>query len=173
MIIKTPESECEFEQIHFLNYKTFVEEIPQHQSNDAKRLVDKFHFKNRYLIAKDGESVRGMICYSVERPFSLDSKIKNLDEFLPPHKNLAEVRLLAVSKKERGKPVAYRLLKELCLTLIESDIDAAVISGTTRQLRLYHKMGFIPFGPLVGRPEASYQPMYITIKQLRDDFKYN
>jgi hypothetical protein len=173
MIITTPCTESEFEQIHFLNYKTFVEEIPQHRTNDARLLVDKFHFKNRYLIAKEGEFVCGMICYNLDRPFSLDAKINNLDRFLPSHKNLAEVRLLAVSEKERSKPVAYRLLKELCHALIRADVDAAVISGTTRQLGIYRKMGFIPFGPLVGTPEASYQPMYITVNLLRDDFKNN
>ena len=55
--------------------------------------------------------------------------------------------------------------------LIQSQVNAAVISGTTRQLRLYKKIGFVPFGPLVGSANASYQPMYITIKELRDDFK--
>jgi hypothetical protein len=173
MIITAPCSEFEFEQIHLLNYKTFVEEIPQHPSNDAKILIDKFHFKNKYLIAKEGESVCGMICYNLNRPFSLDGKIENLDKFLPAYKNLAEVRLLAVRDKERTKPVAYRLLKELCLALIRADVDTAVISGTTRQLGIYRKMGFISFGPLVGTKEASYQPMYITVNLLRDDFKNN
>ena len=33
----------EFEAVHRLNYKTFVEEIPQHGQNTDQRLVDKFH----------------------------------------------------------------------------------------------------------------------------------
>ena len=33
----------EFEQIHRLNYKTFVEEIPQHATNQEHVLIDKFH----------------------------------------------------------------------------------------------------------------------------------
>ena len=40
----------EFEQIHRLNYQTFVEEIPQHPPNPEKKLVDKFHQENTYLI---------------------------------------------------------------------------------------------------------------------------
>ena len=32
--------EWEFEAIHRLNYKTFVEEIPQHRHNAEQRLVD-------------------------------------------------------------------------------------------------------------------------------------
>lgn len=173
MIITTPKSDYEFDQIHLLNYKTFVEEIPQHQTNPAKSLIDKFHFKNKYLVAKEGDKVCGMICYNLVRPFSLDSKIKNLDKFLPPYQKLAEVRLLAIVKKERSKSLAYHLLKELCAVLIRSGVDAAVISGTTRQLSIYKKMGFIPFGPQVGTAEAAYQPMYITLNQLRNDFKNN
>jgi N-acyl-L-homoserine lactone synthetase len=171
MIITTPGSDQEFDQIHKLNYQTFVEEIPQHRRNPDGSLVDKFHYKNKWLVAKEGDKICGMVCYNLERPFSLDGKLRNLDQFLPSHKSLAEVRLLAIDKTKRGNPLAYRLLKELCSVLIQSGVDAAVISGTTRQLSLYHKMGFIPFGSLLGTPDAVYQPMYITVNQLRHDFK--
>ena len=55
--------------------------------------------------------------------------------------------------------------------LLQQNVDAAVISGTTRQIRLYTRMGFTPFGPLVGNTGALYQPMYITLRNLRHDFK--
>jgi hypothetical protein len=42
----------------------------------------------------------------------------------------------------------------------------ALISGTTRQQRLYRHLGFVPFGPLVGTPEALFQPMYLTKERL-------
>ncbi len=38
----------------------------------------------------------------------------------------------------------------------------ALISATTRQLKLYTHMGFVPFGPLLGTAEAAFQPMYVT-----------
>lgn len=171
MIIKSATELNEFLQIHELNYKTFVEEIPQHGENREKKLVDKFHNKNKYIIAKVEEKVIGMVCYNMERPFSLDEKLPDLDSYLPLHKRIAEIRLLAVHPEERKATVAYRLLKYLCKALIQAQTNTAVISGTTRQLRLYEKMGFVPFGPLVGSTNASYQPMYITLKKLRDDFK--
>jgi len=171
MIIKPATELSEFLQIHELNYKTFVEEIPQHQENAEKKLVDKFHNKNKYVIAKMEDKVIGMVCYNTERPFSLDEKLPNLDGYLPEYKSIAEIRLLAVRLEERKATVAYRLLKYLCKVLIQEQTNAAVISGTTRQLRLYEKMGFVPFGPLVGTTNAFYQPMYITINELRDDFK--
>ena len=171
MVIKHATELNEFLQIHELNYKTFVEEIPQHQENAEKKLVDKFHNKNKYIIAKIEERVIGMVCYNMERPFSLDEKLQHLDSYLPEHKSIAEIRLLAVDPEERKATVAYRLLKYLCKVLIQAQTNAAVISGTTRQLSLYKKIGFVPFGPLVGSNKASYQPMYITLKELRDDFK--
>ncbi|HKH61242.1 MAG TPA: GNAT family N-acetyltransferase [Flavitalea sp.] len=173
MILKPATELHEFLQIHQLNYKTFVEEIPQHQQNMEKKLVDKFHDKNKYIVAMKGEQVIGMVCYNSDRPFSLDTKIYNLDQYLPEHTTLVEIRLLSVCHDERKATVAYRLLQYLCQTLIQQNVDAAVISGTTRQLRLYSRMGFTPFGPPVGNTGALYQPMYITLRNLRYDFKNN
>ena len=39
----------DFEQIHKLNYLTFVEEIPQHTKNSDQTLVDKFNSENTYF----------------------------------------------------------------------------------------------------------------------------
>jgi len=74
---KIAAEEWEFEAIHSLNYKTFVEEIPQHQHSGEKRLVDKFHRENTYLICLDGDRLVGMLAMRGNRPFSLDSKLPN------------------------------------------------------------------------------------------------
>jgi hypothetical protein len=39
----------------------------------------------------------------------------------------------------------------------------ALISGTDRQIRLYKKIGFESFGPMVGTKDAMFQPMYLSI----------
>ena len=133
MVFKRASELNEFLQIHQLNYKTFVEEIPQHQQNAERMLVDKFHDKNHYIVAKRGENVIGMVCYNLERPFSVEGKIKNFESYLPKYNRLAEVRLLSVSSEERKTGVFYSLMKYLCHELIQEGTDAAVISGTTRQ----------------------------------------
>jgi hypothetical protein len=51
----------EFEAIHRLNYDTFVEEIPQHGANPERRLVDRFHAQNTYVICLDGPRMAGMV----------------------------------------------------------------------------------------------------------------
>ena len=173
ILIKHASEEDEFLQIHQINYMTFVEEIPQHEENADKFLVDRFHYKNHYLIAKEEDKVLGMVTYNFERPFSLDEKIADLDSYLPEFSQLAEIRLLSILPEVRNTNIAYRLLKQLAFTLMSKNTDAAVISGTTRQLALYKKIGFKPFAGLIGKEGALYQPMYINLKTLRNDFKNN
>ena len=68
---KVASEDWEFEAIHRLNYKTFSEEIPQHQKNDRELLIDKFHDENTYFICLQGKQLIGMICARRNRPFSL------------------------------------------------------------------------------------------------------
>jgi len=160
---KVASEPAEFEQIHRLNYQTFVEEIPQHPPNPERRLVDKFHADNTYLIAQQGAWVVGMLALRDRRPFSLDAKLTDLDAWLPPHRALCEVRLLAVRPSHRGPHVLQGLLTLVADVGKQRGYDLAVISGTVRQLKLYGALGFAPFGPLVGVGEAVFQPMYLTL----------
>lgn len=165
---KIATEDWEFEAIHRLNYKTFVEEIPQHQRNPEQRLVDKFHAENTYAICLDGERLVGMVCGRAKRPFSLDQKLPNLDSYLPPGRKLVEVRLLSVEKEYRNGHVFCGLVRLLAQHFREQGCDLAVISGTTRQLRLYKHLGFVPFGPVVGSGDAQFQPMYLTLETFLD-----
>jgi Acetyltransferase (GNAT) domain len=155
----------EFEQIHRLNYATFVEEIPQHHAHPDRFLVDKFHQQNTYITCWRGARLVGMIAARGERPFSLDGKLENLDSYLPPGRLCCELRLLAVAPSYRHGRV-FRGLGMLLLAYCERQgYDLVIISGTTRQQRLYVHLGFIPFGPLVGTPQALFQPMYLTLER--------
>lgn len=164
LVFKRATEDWEIEQIHRLNYRTFVEEIPQHQSSPSHRLVDKFHAENTYLICLCENTLAGMLAVRGNRPFSLDAKVPNLDSHLPPGRKICEVRLLAVEKKFRGAQVLQGLLALLWQHGVEMGYDLAIISGTTRQFKLYHHLGFAPFGPMVGSGEAQFQPMYITLE---------
>lgn len=157
----------EFELIHRLNHQTFVEEIPQHQPNPAGRLVDKFHPENAYLICLAGHELAGMMAFRARRPFSLDYKLPDLGSYLPPGRTICEVRLLAVDNRFRNKAVLPGLLSFMEKYASNRGCDAAVISGTTRQLRLYRRIGFKPFGPLVGPPSARFQPMVLLLEDFR------
>lgn len=154
----------EFELIHQLNYKTFVEEIPQHEPSGTPRLVDKFHSENTYLICLCDKQLIGMMAVRGKRPFSLDQKLPNLDSFLPAGRRPVEIRLLAVEKEFRSGQVFRGLTSLLWQYAGENGYDLGIISGTTRQIKLYRHMGFVPFGPLVGKGDAMFQPMYLTLE---------
>jgi len=165
-IYKIAEQPWEFDAVHALNYKTFVEEIPQHEANPEKKLADKFHGENTYIICVHQEQkiLAGMIAFRDKRPFSLDKKLENLDSYLPPDRSLCEIRLLAVEEEYRYTRISQGLIAQLVQHAIDCGHDLAVISGTVRQIKLYTFLGFIPFGPLVGTEEAQYQPMYLTLE---------
>ncbi len=167
LVFKFATEDWEFEQIHRLNYRTFVEEIPQHQKSPAQRLVDKFHAENTYLICLCDQKLVGMLAVRGNRPFSLDQKLPDLDSHLPPGRKVCEIRLLAIEKKfrgARGGQVLSGILALLWQHGVEKGYDLAIISGTTRQAKLYQHLGFVPFGPLVGTGDAQFQPMYVTLE---------
>jgi hypothetical protein len=164
LVFKFASEDWEFEHIHRLNYKTFVEEIPQHKPSPAHRIVDKFHAENTYLICLAGRKLAGMLAVRGNRPFSLDQKLERLDSFLPAGRKICEIRLLAVEKKFRGAQVLQGILALLWQHGIEKGYDLAIISGTTRQFKLYQHLGFVPFGPTVGVGDAQFQPMYVTLE---------
>lgn len=91
----------EFEQIYKLNYETFVEEIPQHQPNPDKSLIDKFNEENTYIICSCKGNILGMLAVRGKRPFSLDYKLDDLDSYLPSANSVCEIRLLSVKRKCR------------------------------------------------------------------------
>ncbi len=167
LVFKFASEDWEFEQIHRLNYRTFVEEIPQHKSSPTHRLVDKFHAENTYLICLDDQKLVGMLAARGNRPFSLDQKVPDLDTHLPKGRTVCEIRLLAIDKSfrgSRGGQILSGLLALLWQHGVERGYDLAIISGTMRQLRLYQHLGFVPFGPVVGTGDAQFQPMYVTLE---------
>ena len=69
---KIASEESELEQIYELNYRTFVEEIPQHEPNPAGSLVDTFDKENTYIIAmKSGRKMPGVARNATSLKFSI------------------------------------------------------------------------------------------------------
>jgi GNAT superfamily N-acetyltransferase len=159
LVFRIADTDAEFEAIHRLNYASFVEEIPQYPPNPARRLVDRFHTRNTYLVCLAGGRLVGMVALRTQRPFSLDDKLPDLDAHLPAGARVGEVRLLAVERAWRGSAVLAGLARHLARECQARGLDLVVVSATTRQRRLYRHFGFEPFGPLVGPAGAQFQPM--------------
>lgn len=164
LVFKVATELWELEQVHRLNYATFVEEIPQHAPNDRRALVDRFHRENMYLICLSGRELLGMVCVRDARPFSLEQKVAGLWSYLPPARRVCEIRLLAARADRRRGRIFPGLARALSEYSLERGYDLAIISATTRQLKLYEHMGFKPFGPPIGTPQAPFQPMYLTLE---------
>ena len=167
---KVATEEREFEQLFRLNYETFVEELPQHEENETGRLVDRFHDENTYFICLRGEQLAGMIAVRDKRPFSLDQKLGSVDDYLPTDAPLCEIRLLSIRRDLRSGRILHGLLSQVVAHCIERGYGMALISGSTQRLSLYEKFGFRPFGPVVGTPEASFQPMYRPMDNLLEEY---
>ncbi len=169
LMFKVATEPWEFEEIHKLNYRTFVEEIPQHERNPEQKLVDKFHEQNTYVICLSDDKLAGMVAFRSERPFSLDAKLDHLDSYLPPVKSICEIRLLCVDPGYRRTRVLMGLMSKGLEYALPQGFELLIISGTTKEERLYKHMGFVPFGPLVGKPGAMYQPMYLTFESFTNN----
>lgn len=167
LTFKLADQAWEMEAIGRLIYETFVEEIPQHPPNPQRTLTDKFHPENVYLIALDGERLAGMLAVRERRPFSLDQKLPDLDTWIPAGRKACELRLLAVRPEYRNGRTTRALLAHVAQLCIARGFDLALISGTTRQQKLYSHLGFVPFGPLVGAPGAWFQPMRLTLERFQ------
>ncbi len=173
LLFKLADNADEIDQIQALHYRTFVEEIPQHPANAERRYVDRFHADNVYVIGRLGERVIATLALRGRRPFSLDSKVPELDRHLPGGHMPVEVRLLAVEREFRRTAIFAALLEFGVRHALSEGFDLGVISGTTRELKLYRHMGFTPFGPLVGTPGAEYQPMYVTLDRFCENAEKN
>ena len=161
----------EFEQIHRLNYEAFVEEIPQHPPNAERRLTDRFHKENTYIIGKLRNEVVAMLALRSRRPFSLDEKLPDLNAFLPDGRRFCEFRLLYIVPEHRGRTLLVQLLRNAMEYACGMECDAALISGTLRQEHLYEHIGFRPFGPAVGTGAAVFQPMLLLKENVNIPWK--
>lgn len=159
-------TEADHDAIHALNYRTFVEEIPQHAPNPTRRHVDRFHDENVYAVYELNGRVVGMVSGRTQRPFSLDQKLGSVDDYLPAGRTPVEIRLLAVEPEYRASRVFAQLVGFITRHFLAKGFDLGVMSGTTRQLRLYRHLGFHAFGPLIGTEQAAYQPMYVTAEEV-------
>jgi acetyltransferase (GNAT) family protein len=161
--IKPPENESEFEQMFRLNHDVFAGELGQYPRAASGRLVDKFHVKNRYLVALAGGRVAGMIAFHMEPPFSVAGKLAD-PSILDGLGRLAEVRLLAIDPGHRDR----MLLTGLLLTLFEEvrGYDAIAISGHVAECAMYAELGFRPLGLPVASGAAEFVPMAVKTRDL-------
>lgn len=165
---KEASSPSELEQVHRLNYQTFVQEIPQHADPGNGQLVDKFHEKNHYLICLKGDDLVGMISWCDEPPFSVTSRLPDPKVLDQPGLRPVEIRLMAVVPAERKSLVLPGLVWALYLQSKAMPWTHFVISGVIEQRELHTHLGFEPLGPPVGTGRAQFTPMWLPVGRLAE-----
>ncbi len=165
-VFKRAESDDELAQIHRLNYRTFVSEIPQHPDSGTGVLVDKFHNKNHYLIVLREGRVVGMVSTHDQAPFSIAERLPDPAVLTRPGTRALEVRLLAIEPAERNSTMFFGLIWSLYEHARTNGYTHLFISGVLERVTLYERLGFVSLGPAISSGHASFVPMVLTIGQL-------
>ena len=164
LIFKTAETAGEFDQIHRLNYRTFAEEVQQYVPDGTGVLVDRFHDKNVYYIAVEDGHVLGMVAANDQPPFSVEKRLPESGSLEALGEPLLEIRLLALEPDSRHGMIVGGLFWELYCYARSRRYSHVVISGITRNLEMYERIGFQALGPAVGSGAASFVPMALSIR---------
>lgn len=156
----------EFAEIHRLNHQIFVDEVGQHEPTSTGRLIDQFHEKNIYFIAKRGDLLVGMISVHDQPPFSVASKLRDSSVLTALGSGLLEVRLLAIHSDERNSRVFAGLLYAVLIHACAGRYTHLIISGVEKHLRMYARFGFRAIGPAVSRGKTEFTPMALLISDI-------
>ena len=166
IVIKIPETEQEFRSMWELNHEVFACEFAQHPRTADGLLIDKFHGKNIYRIAWDGERVLGMISAHWQPPFSAVQKFgEALEKQLLPGKT-GEIRLFALRKEIRGGVSAIKLGVSIMKELMAQGMELVVISAISHQVELYRHIGFAVQGLPVTENGIDFYPMLGNLKEM-------
>lgn len=171
-LFKRAESKEEFEQVHRLNHRTFVDEIPQHQATGTGVLIDKFHHKNVYLIVLRGDRVVGMVSTHDQPPFSVAERLPDPKILVRDGTRPLEVRLLAIEPSERNNTMFFGLIWTLYAYAQEHGYTHLFISGVEERIGLYERLGFMPLGPAVRCGAAAFVPMMQVVGQLPEKLEH-
>ena len=170
-IFKRAETPEEFRQVHELNYRTFVEEIGEHPENREQMLVDKFHDRNIYFIAKRAGLVVGMIAVHDQPPFSTTERLSDPELLEALGGPFLEVRLFALEPTLRGRTTVVGILWPVLRYATLKGYSHLLISGVTDRVGMYRRLGFRPLGPAVPKGRAAFVPMAASVRVMSEHYK--
>jgi aspartate aminotransferase-like enzyme len=165
-VFKCADNKHEFEQIHRLNYQTFVGEVRQHADNGTGYLIDKYHNKSAYFVALKDDRIVGMLSVHDQPPFSIADRLDDRSILTRPGTRPLEVRLLAVEPGERHGIVFFGLINTLHEYTVRQGYTHLFISGVEQRLAMYERLGFVSLGPAVLSGQALFVPMVLNMDEL-------
>ena len=167
---KPAESSEEIEQVHCLNHRIFAEEVGQHPRTADGRLIDKFHSRNRYFLAKVGSEVVGMVSAHDGPEFSIAGRLKDITALKALRAPL-EIRLLAILPRFRKRSILTGLFWQVRNYARIHHYSDLLISGIIERLPMYEKMGFRAMGPAVACGGAAFVPMRLSLDAASERFE--
>jgi len=153
-------------QIECLLHRTFVVEVRQDEDTGTGRLIDKFHYKNKYIVAKKNDHVCGVMAIHDQPPFSAASALDDsgfLEQLCP---RLLEVRRLAIEPTKRSGVVFPGLIWSVYEYAGGGGYRYIVMSGLLERQGMYEKMGFRQLGQAVRKGAAFFVPMLVDLLEL-------
>jgi len=165
-VYRSAQSEDDYDKLRRLNHAAFAEELGQHEPQPDGRLVDRFEGKSRFLLALDGERLAAMVCWSMQRPFSVESRLPDPDILDALPQPLCEVRLLAIDRGYRHTAVFASLLAHLLEEVREAGAATLLISGVEERVPMYERLGFRALGPAVPQGASRFVPMALRLDQM-------
>lgn len=165
IVYKDVDQVDELEQIFCLNHDTFTREVEQHTPRPDGRLVDKFHDRNHYIVAKVGDEVVGMCCVTMpgEGGFSIEKKLTDPTVIEPYLGCSVELRLLIVKKPYRKLGLYLGLAEKIwdyCATL--PWCEYALLSAVRGREGIYARYGFEPIDVPKRIGKVEFIPMALS-----------
>jgi len=164
--LATPE---ERESLYRLRHEVYAQEIGQHLSNEQGRLTDALDEVNDYLVVRSKGTVAGFI--SVTPPsagsYSIDKYFSRASLPFPVDEGLFEVRLLTVSKPQRGSRVAALLMYAAFRWIEAHGGSAMVCIGRREVLPLYLRTGLQDCQMEVRSGAVHYHLLHASVRHLR------
>jgi N-acyl-L-homoserine lactone synthetase len=165
VVFKEADTDSEIQQVHRLNHLTFAEELGQHPATPEGFLVDRFHARNRYMVAVENGKVVGMISVHDQPPFSIQKRMPGgldpLERFARP----CEVRLLAIERGARRGMILAGLFWRVYDYAKKSLHSHMLISGVQERLAMYKALGFEELGPAQAEGASSFVPMALDLRR--------
>jgi histidinol-phosphate/aromatic aminotransferase/cobyric acid decarboxylase-like protein len=158
------------ETIYRLRHDVYALEARQHPPNAAGRLTDPLDESNVYVVAERGGRIAAFV--SVTPPeagaYSIDKYFCRGTLPFPCDDRLYEVRLLTVSRRDRGTPLAVLMMYAALRWIAARGGSRIVAIGRDEILDLYQRVGL----ECLGRPAISgdcrFDLMTATVASLEE-----
>lgn len=155
--------------IYRLRHDIYADELHQHSTNSAHKLIDALDTSNLYIVAYAGEELAGFISITPpEAPaFSIEKYFPRAQWTFTRGTDVFEARLLTVRPSHRGTIVATALMYA-ALRHVEANGGARIIGiGRREVLPVYRKVGFETLGREVQSGAVTFDLMSATTERLR------